>query len=139
VTDSGTFAEDWKKALQDRGEPVARHNREGTGSDQRGFEYSISYQPDWLRHVKVTRALPSGRQSTMTLFRNPVPHREEELGSRVRTRIVCEEQGVDLELAVRGRQEGVRCVSITFTVPRANGKGTEEVTLTLEDDLSPER
>lgn len=47
---------------------MARHNREGMGSDQRGCEYQIGYQPDWRRYAKVTRALPSGRQSTKTLF-----------------------------------------------------------------------
>jgi hypothetical protein len=50
---------------------MARHNREASGSDQRGFEYTISYQPDWLRQVKVTRLLETGRQSTKTLFVNP--------------------------------------------------------------------
>lgn len=118
---------------------MARHNRDGSGSDQRDFEYRISYQPDWLRHVKVTRALPSGRQSTMTLFRNPGREQEETLGNRVRTRVTCKEQGVDLEVTVRGSQETVRQVSITFSVPRASGKGTEEVTLTLEDGLARER
>lgn len=118
---------------------MARHNRDGSGSDQRGFEYCISYQPDWLRHAKVTRSLPNGRQSTMTLFRNPSTNQEEALGNRVRTRITCEEQGVDLEVTVRGAQEAVRRVCVTFSVPRASGKGTEEVTLTFEDGLPRDR
>jgi hypothetical protein len=118
---------------------VARHNREGTGSDQRGFEYRISYQPDWLRRVKVTRALPNGRQSTKTLFRNPTPHREMEVGGRVRTRVTCEAQGVDVELVMNGSHDGLRRVSITVAVPRAGGRGVEEVTLTLEDGLRPAR
>ena len=50
---------------------MARHNRDGQGADQRGQEYEISYQPDWLRLVKVTRTLETGRQSTKTLFKNP--------------------------------------------------------------------
>ena len=50
---------------------MARHNREGQGTDQHGHSYSVNYQPDWLRQVKVTRTLESGRQSTKTLFRNP--------------------------------------------------------------------
>ena len=37
-----------------RGVRVARHNREGAGADQRGFEYGVNYQPDWLKLVKVT-------------------------------------------------------------------------------------
>jgi hypothetical protein len=49
---------------------MARHNRVARGSDQRGETYELSYQPDWLRLVKVTRTLESGRQSTKTLFKN---------------------------------------------------------------------
>ena len=52
---------------------MARHNREGNGEDQLGREYEVSYQPDWFYQMKVTRDLPSGRQSTKTLFRNPEP------------------------------------------------------------------
>ena len=36
---------------------MARHNRDGYGADQRGFAYEVNFQPDWLRHVKVTRVL----------------------------------------------------------------------------------
>jgi hypothetical protein len=60
---------------------VARHNREGVGADQRGYEYGVSYQPDWLKLVKVTRQLESGRQSTKTLFRNPANEPEAEPGA----------------------------------------------------------
>lgn len=117
---------------------MARHNREGIGTDQRGFEYRISYQPDWLRHVKISRALPSGRQSTMTLFRNPCEVREGRPGDRVRTRIVSAEQGVDVEVALRGHDCGIQRVTFTCRVPRAGGRGTEEVTFTVEDGLPPE-
>jgi hypothetical protein len=121
----------------DSGDWVARHNREGTGCDQHGFEYEVSYQPDSLRHVKISRALESGRQSTMTLFRNPADHRDEFPGELVRTRITCPKQGVDLEVTVRGDQDGVRRVSLTCDVAAANGKGTEEVTFTFENGLPP--
>jgi hypothetical protein len=115
---------------------VARHNREGTGSDQRGFQYRVSYQPDWLRHVKISRVLASGRQSTMTLFRNPSACRERSPGNLVRTRITCPEQGVDLEVTVRDG-DGAACrLSVTCQVPAADGSGSEEVTFTMEDGLS---
>ncbi|MEX0935968.1 MAG: hypothetical protein WD013_03620 [Gemmatimonadota bacterium] len=114
---------------------MARHNREGAGVDQRGFEYRLSYQPDWLRHVKVTRLLATGRQSTMTLFRNPATHREREPGPRVRTRISCLEQGVDIEFTVRGGPSGVKRLSLTCEVPCVDGGGTEELTFTLENGL----
>lgn len=114
---------------------MARHNREGRGTDQRGFEYEISYQPDWLRHVKVARALPSGRQSTMTLFRNPARCRERDPGDRIRTRITCSEQDVDVEVSVRGSGEGVCRVSVTCEVPSPDGPGKEEVTFIVQDGL----
>lgn len=118
---------------------MARHNREGTGTDQRGFEYRISYQPDWLRHVKVSRALPNGRQSTMTLFRNPCETRERSPGDRVRTRISSPEQGVEVEISVKGLASGVQRVTFTCLVPNAGGSGKEEVTFTVEDGLPTDR
>ncbi len=114
---------------------MARHNREGTGVDQRGFEYRISYQPDWLRHVKVTRSLENGRQSTMTLFRNPLERREGPPGDRIRTRITCREQGVDLQVSVRATKRGPTRVTVSCWVPGADGGDEEEVTFTLEDGL----
>lgn len=114
---------------------MARHNREGTGTDQRGFHYRISYQPDWVRHVKISRALPSGRQSTMTLFRNPCETRERRPGDRVRTRISSPEQGLEVEIAVRGLECGIQRVTLTCQVPEVDGPGREEVTFIVEDGL----
>lgn len=115
--------------------PVARHNREGRGTDQRGFEYRISYQPDWLKHVKVSRALPTGRQSTMTLFRNPCDSRERPPGRRVRTRITCPEQKVDVEVVVRDGSHGVCRVMVACSVPSPDDSSEEEIVFTLEDGL----
>jgi hypothetical protein len=78
---------------------MARHNRDARGTDQRGFDYDISYQPDWVRLIKVTRSLESGRQSTKTLFKNPAA-REQSPGSRIRTRIVCKDQNLEFEVEV---------------------------------------
>ena len=114
---------------------MGRHNREGVGVDQRGFSYRVSYQPEWLRHVKITRALPSGRQSTMTLFRNPVERCAGKGTGRVRTRIECPEQGVDVEVAVLRTGDDVSCVTVTCVVPAVSGVGSEEVTFVLEDGL----
>jgi len=113
---------------------MGRHNREGKGADQQGFEYQINYQPDWLRMIKVTRTLDSGRQSTKTLFRNPVKRREATPGERVRTRVVSSGQGVDMEVAVSDPYQRIRRVQVTCALPRPDG-GTEEVTYTLEDAI----
>ncbi len=77
---------------------MARHNRLGHGVDQFGFKYSISYPPDWLDRIRVTRRLPSGRQSTRTLFRNPARKPLGEIGGFTRTTITSGDQ--DLEVAV---------------------------------------
>lgn len=113
---------------------MARHNRDGHGDDQRGFEYEVSYQPDWLRHVKVTRILETGRQSTKTLFKNPADRPEAEPGDRVRTRITCPDQGLDVEVAVEDVRGAVARVRVACRVAGAEGD-TEEVEFTLEGFL----
>ena len=114
---------------------MARHNREGLGADQRGFEYGVSYQPDWLKLVKVTRQLESGRQSTKTLFRNPTQRPEAEPGERIRTRITSMDQSLDFEVALTDPRAAVKRVRVAYEVPGENGR-TEEVEFTLESEAS---
>lgn len=111
---------------------MARHNREGAGADQRGFEYGVNYQPDWLKLVKVTRQLESGRQSTKTLFKNPNGP-ETEPGDRVRTRITSTDQSLDFEVALTDPRGAVRRVRVAYVVPDENGR-EEEVEFTLESE-----
>lgn len=115
---------------------MARHNREGRGDDQRGFEYEVSYQPDWLRLVKVTRTLETGRQSTKTLFKNPADRREAEPGERVRTRIASAEQELDFEVAITDPRGSVTRVRVAYTVEGPDGRPAE-VEFTLEGELPP--
>jgi hypothetical protein len=117
---------------------MGRHNREGRGADQQGYEYQVNYQPDWLRSVKVTRMLDSGRQSTKTLFRNPTPRRLEAPSERVRTRIVSLGQGVDLEVAVSDPDGYVHRIQVSCMIPTGDGD-SEEVIYTLEDSVPPAR
>ena len=116
---------------------MARHNRDGAGADQRGFEYEVSYQPDWLKLVKVTRQLETGRQSTKTLFRNPASGPEAEPGDRIRTRITSSDQSLDFEIALTDPNAAVKRVRIAYEVPGANGR-TEEVEFTLESEDLPD-
>jgi hypothetical protein len=111
---------------------MARHNREASGSDQRGFEYVISYQPDWLQHIKVTRTLDTGRQSTKTLFTNPdQPARAP--GQQVRTAIRCAEQGVEFEVAVTDPGRVVRRVTVELEPRRTDSPSDgSPVQFTLE-------
>ena len=115
---------------------MGRHNREGKGADQLGYKYQVNYQPDWLRLVKVTRTLDSGRQSTKTLFRNPTHHRGEEPSERVRTRIISPGQGLDMEVVVSDPRGSVYRVQVTCMVPTADGD-SEKVVYTLEDSVPP--
>ena len=114
---------------------MARHNRDGEGVDQRGHGYIVSYQPDWLRLVKVTRALESGRQSTKTLFRNPADRREGEPGDRVRTRITSPEQGLDVEVCVDDTIGRVSRLRVACIVDNADGD-PEEVEFIIDGDLA---
>jgi hypothetical protein len=111
---------------------MARHNRDGQGTDQSGHQYEISFQPDWLRHVKVTRDLDTGRQSTKTLFRNPADGREAEPGDRIRTRVSSPEQDLDFEVAVTDPLGAVRRIRIVYELPGQGGDGEEVVEFTLE-------
>lgn len=109
---------------------MARHNRDARGSDQRGFDYEISYQPDWLRLIKVTRTLESGRQSTKTLYRNAGAP-EQPAGPKVRTRVVSAEQGVDVEVDVNDPNGVVKRI-IVVTVPRGGDAAEDVLELSIE-------
>jgi hypothetical protein len=99
---------------------MARHNREASGSDQHGFEYTISYQPDWLGLMKVTRILDTGRQSTKTLFANPDASQREP-GQQVRTGIRCSTQGLDIEFSLTDPDRVIRRI-IVETAPADPGE-----------------
>lgn len=96
---------------------MGRHNREGEGADQYGFIYKITYQPDWLKRIRVSRRLPSGHRSTKTLFINPDPVPTEP-GEKIRrvvwTRIRCPELGVSVAVAVDTETTGVDEVKVKW-------------------------
>ena len=117
---------------------MARHNREGSGQDQSGHPYEVSYQPDWLRVVKVTRDLDSGRQSTKILFRNPLERRESPPGDRIRTGIRSAPQDLDLEVVINDPKAVVTRVRVACRVPDGRGS-TEEVEFLLKGKLPPSR
>ena len=117
---------------------MARHNRDGQGVDQRGYTYAVSYQPDWLRQVKVTRDLDSGRQSTKTLVRNPADTRVADPGDKVRARVVSREQDLDVEVGVTDPSGCVRQIRITCVRPGPDG-GDQEVEFSFDGRLPPPR
>ena len=101
---------------------MARHNREGSGQDQLGRTYVVSYQPDWFYQVKVTRDLESGRQSTKTLFRNPDAP-EAEPGPRVRTKVSSEELGLEFEITIEDPNGVVKRVTVETVAPTGGDAG----------------
>jgi hypothetical protein len=116
---------------------MARHNRDGRGSDQRGEEYGINYQPDWLQAVKVTRELEDGRRSTKSLFRNP-GRREQGPGPKVRTRITSPRQGLDFEISIDDPRGVIQRVIVETVLPGSGKDGEEEIiSFALEDRLPP--
>lgn len=111
---------------------MARHNREGEGTDQHGARYKISYQPDWLRQIKVSRTLAgSDRQSTKTLFRNPAACAEREPGDKVKTRVTSDDGKVDFEVTVADRGSQVDQVVVTSRT----GDGKSEITFIIDGSL----
>ena len=117
---------------------MARHNREGHGADQRGQEYEVSYQPDWLRLVKVTRTLETGRQSTKTLFRNPAENDEAEPGDRVRTRVRSSDESLDFEVSISDPRSAVSRIRVTCLITAEDGS-REEVEFSLDSQLPRSR
>ena len=108
---------------------MGRHNREARGADQRGFDYDISYQPDWMRLIKVTRTLETGRQSTKILFRNSTP-REHPTAPKVRTRIASPEQSLDVEVDINDPHGVVKRI-IVVTAPRSGVSSGDELEFTI--------
>jgi hypothetical protein len=111
---------------------MARHNRDGEGIDQHGAKYKISYQPDWLRQIKISRTLSAGnRQSTKTLFRNPATCAERDPGDKVRTRITSADGKVNFEVTVDDAKSQVD--QIVVTSRSSDGKG--DITFIIDGSL----
>ena len=116
---------------------MARHNREGSGEDQVGRKYVVSYQPDWFYQIKVTRDLDTGRQSTKTLCRN-VDGGQAEPGSKVRTRIQCDELGLDFEVSLDDGAGVIRRITVETVAPSGPDQG-EPIAFTISRRRSRRR
>jgi len=118
---------------------MSRHDRDASGTDQLGFRYRISYPPDWLDRIKVTRRLPSGRQSTKTLFRNPVRIPEADPAGLLRIRIESEGQDLLVEANIRAAGNRVADVVVTWRGTETNESGATSVRFTLVGFVPPAR
>jgi hypothetical protein len=117
---------------------MARHNRETRATDQHGLLWNISYQPDWLSRVKISRLLPDGRRrSSLTLFRNPRRRAEAEPGRVVRTDVRAVDGSARFRISVEDPEGIVDAVEVV--THRKRGKKTEKVKFLLEARLPPPR
>ena len=125
---------------------MARHNREARGVDQLGTLWSISYQPDWLSRIKISRQLPGDRRRSMvTLFRNPARRAEASPGKVVRTGVSAVDGSVDFRVAVEdpdGVVEGGEAAvepPIVQLAPHGGLEVVDQVLLALVPDDPDER
>lgn len=113
---------------------MARHNVEGRGLDQHGDLWIVSYQPDWLRWVKISRELPGDRRrSTLTLFRNPNRSARDRPGKVIRTRIVAADGSTGFQMSLDDRKCTVD--RIVVEIARVRGKRTELIKFVLKGGL----
>ena len=117
---------------------MARHNREGSGEDQSGQPYEVSYQPDWLSRIKISRQLPGDRRRSMvTLFRNPARRAEAPPGKMVRTGVSAVDGSADFRVSVEDPDGVVE--SVVVVTRRKRGRRNEVVKYVLEARLPPPR
>ena len=110
---------------------MSRHNRDADGTDQLGFRYRISYPPDWLDRIKVTRRLPSGRQSTKTLFRNPVRIPAADPSGLLRITIESGQQDLLVEASVRADADRICELAVTWRGDQTTVSANSNVRFTL--------
>jgi hypothetical protein len=122
----------------DGGETMARHNREARGVDQLGTLWRISFQPDWLSRLKISRQLPGDRRRSMvTLFRNPARRAEASPGRVVRTGVAAVDGSADFWVSVEDPEGVVESVVVVTRTKR--GRKNEVIKYVLESRLPPPR
>ncbi len=117
---------------------MSRHNREARGVDQLGTLWEISYQPDWLSRVKISRKLPGDRRRSMiTLFRNPARRAEAQPGRVVRTGVAAVDGSAKFRVSVEDPGDIVE--SIIVVTRHRRGRSSEVIKYVLESRLPPPR
>lgn len=115
---------------------MARHNRDAKGVDQHGELWHLSYHPDWMRRVKISRQLPDrSRRSTVTLFKNDAQRAQAEPAKVIRTRVRAADGSTDFEISLEDRAGTVE--SVVVVTRRRRRDREERLEFVLEDDLDP--
>ncbi|HSM35323.1 MAG TPA: hypothetical protein VK837_02915 [Longimicrobiales bacterium] len=131
---------------------MPRKNKSGKGKDQKGYEYKVSYQPDWLKELKSSRKDKKGKKDTVTIFQNPEKHQKEKPGKTVKTRVRSDE-GVDFTITLDDPKRAVKRIRVEYkaavAVAAAQAKAGKKskkgnpsndedlVVYTLEEELPP--
>jgi HJR/Mrr/RecB family endonuclease len=126
---------------------MPRKNKSGTGKDQKGHKYTISYQPDWLKALKASRKDKQGKKDTVTVFKNPEKHQKEKPGKEVKTRVTSDE-GVNFTITVDDPRRAIKRIRVEYkaaSVAAAKKKSTSKnkngdddvIVYTLDEDQPP--
>jgi hypothetical protein len=128
---------------------MPRKNKSGKGKDQKGYDYKISYQPDWLKELRSSRKDKKGKKDTVTIFQNPEKHQKEKPGKTVRTRVRSDE-GVDFTITLDDPKRAVKRIRVEYKAAVAaaaaqeksgkkskNSSDEDLVVYSLEEDQPP--
>lgn len=121
---------------------MARKNKSAKGKDQKGYEYEIKYQPDWLKRFKVSRKNKKGKKTTDVIFTNPETRQQQAPGTKVTTDVASDE-GVNFSVTVNDPLGAIKRIRVEYATPATSrGKGNgrtkpEIIVYTMDDDLPP--
>jgi hypothetical protein len=104
---------------------MPRKNKSGKGKDQKGYDYKISYQPDWLKELRSSRKDKKGKKDTVTIFQNPEKHQKEKPGKTVRTRVRSDE-GVDFTITLDDPKRAVKRIRVEYKAAVAAAAAQQE-------------
>ncbi|MEN8376032.1 MAG: hypothetical protein ABFS34_11340 [Gemmatimonadota bacterium] len=107
---------------------MPRRNKSGRGKDQKGVSYTVSYQPDWLKKIRVSRKAKKGKKAMYDMFINPERPKEWP-GRKVRTAVRSTNPHVDFEVAIDDPHGRIKRVKVDYEMP-----GGETVTYSIDDD-----
>ena len=96
---------------------MARHNRTTAGVDQLGNLWRISYQPDWLRHLKLSQRVFGCRRTSRTVLRNPEERALTLPGRKIRTALGLADGAGEVAVTLEDPAGLVTGIDLTMKLP----------------------